>query len=172
MVMLIGASGAGKSSFARRYFSKYEVVSSDVCRAMISDDEGDQSVTAEAFDLLRYIARLRLSVGKSVVIDATNVKAFSRRRTIDVALSSHVPAFAIILDMPLAVCVSQSRLRERMVEESAIASQIEDLHSSLPSIASEGFSGIVVLQTAQEVEEFAIVRCSQQPAPLERTPQQ
>jgi protein phosphatase len=43
LVLLIGASGSGKSSFAQKYFNKYEIVSSDTCRGMVANDENDQS---------------------------------------------------------------------------------------------------------------------------------
>ncbi|MFN7017206.1 MAG: AAA family ATPase, partial [Fimbriimonadales bacterium] len=60
VVVLVGASGAGKSTFARRWFLPTEIVSSDACRAMIADDENDQSATPHAFDLLHTIVGKRL----------------------------------------------------------------------------------------------------------------
>ena len=45
LVVLIGPSGSGKSTFARRHFLPTEILSSDACRAMVSDDENDQAVT-------------------------------------------------------------------------------------------------------------------------------
>ena len=68
LVVLVGPSGAGKSSFARRHFKPTEVVSSDVCRALVSDDENDQSATPAAFEVLAFIVGKRLAAGK---LDAT-----------------------------------------------------------------------------------------------------
>ncbi|MEJ2229058.1 MAG: AAA family ATPase, partial [Alphaproteobacteria bacterium] len=52
MVVMIGATGSGKSSLAERLFLPSEIVSSDACRAIVSDDETDLSATADAFDLV------------------------------------------------------------------------------------------------------------------------
>jgi protein phosphatase len=55
LVLLVGPSGCGKTSFARKHFLPTEVVSSDFCRALVSDNENDQSATGDAFDLLHEI---------------------------------------------------------------------------------------------------------------------
>jgi protein phosphatase len=74
LVLLIGPSGCGKSSFARKHFLPTEIVSSDFCRSVVSDDENDQSATGDAFDLLHTIVRKRLARGRLTVVDATNVQ--------------------------------------------------------------------------------------------------
>jgi protein phosphatase len=86
LVILIGPSGCGKSTFARKHFLPTEVVSSDVCRALVADDENDQTATGDAFDLLHEIVRKRLSRGKLAVVDATNVQPESRKSIIELAL--------------------------------------------------------------------------------------
>ncbi|HAH48442.1 MAG TPA: polynucleotide kinase-phosphatase, partial [Planctomycetaceae bacterium] len=78
LVVLVGPSGAGKSTFARKHFLPTEVISSDFCRGIISDDENDQSVTKAAFDLLGYIVSQRLKSGRLTVVDATNVQQEAR----------------------------------------------------------------------------------------------
>ena len=60
LVVLIGASGSGKSTFARKHFKATEVLSSDYCRGLVSNDENSQDATNDAFDVLRYIAAKRL----------------------------------------------------------------------------------------------------------------
>ena len=68
LVVLIGVSGSGKTTFARQHFGRYEVISSDFCRGLVADDENDQAATAEAFDVLTYIAGKRLAApGASAV---------------------------------------------------------------------------------------------------------
>ena len=57
LVVLIGPSGSGKSTFARKHFKPPEILSSDYCRGLVSDDENDQAATNDAFDVLRFIAR-------------------------------------------------------------------------------------------------------------------
>jgi len=79
LVALIGPTGSGKSTFARKHFKPTEVLSSDYCRGLVSDDENSQAATNDAFDILYYIARKRLAAGKLTVIDATNVQPEARK---------------------------------------------------------------------------------------------
>ena len=79
LLLLVGPSGSGKSSFARKHFLPTEVVSSDFCRALVSDDENNQAATNDAFDVLHYIASKRLAAGKMIVVDATNVQTEARK---------------------------------------------------------------------------------------------
>ena len=74
LVVLIGPSGAGKSSFARRLFKPTEVLSSDYCRGLVSDDENDRAATGDAFEVLHFIARKRVAAGKLI----GDVPGFSR----------------------------------------------------------------------------------------------
>ena len=46
LVVLIGPSGSGKSTFAHTHFKPTAVLSSDGCRALVSDDENSQAATA------------------------------------------------------------------------------------------------------------------------------
>src|ERR1044071_3426635 len=71
LVALVGVSGCGKSTFARKHFVSTEVLSSDGFRALVSDDETDQTATTDAFDALYFIARRRLARGRLTVVDAT-----------------------------------------------------------------------------------------------------
>jgi predicted kinase len=158
VVVLIGVSGSGKSSFASRHFGPYEVLSSDRCRAMITDDEADQSVTPEAFDLLRTILRLRLGMGRLSVVDATNVKVHARARTLEVAGSFAIPCVAVVLRIPPEVCVARNALRkDRVVPDAAVLAQHQDLMESLLGLTDEGFAEVHVLD-ASEVDDMSVVR--------------
>ena len=79
LVVLVGVSGSGKSTFAREQFKPTEVISSDFCRGLVADDENDQSATADAFELLHFIVGKRLAAGRLTVVDATNVQPEARR---------------------------------------------------------------------------------------------
>src|SRR5205814_9635206 len=95
LVVLIGPSGSGKSTFARKHFLATEVLSSDACRGMISDDENNQAVTNEAFELLHVIASKRLALGRLTVIDATNVQPEARKPLVELAWKYHCLPVAI-----------------------------------------------------------------------------
>jgi predicted kinase len=89
LLVLIGPSGSGKSTFAKTHFKATEVISSDFCRGLVSDDENDQAATKDAFDVLHYIAAKRLAAGKLTVIDATNVQAEDRKQLLALARDYH-----------------------------------------------------------------------------------
>src|ERR1043166_2376086 len=89
LVVLIGPSGSGKSTFARRHFLPTEVLSSDACRGMVSDNENDQSATADAFEILHFIAARRLALGRLTVVDATNVQPEARAPLVALARKYH-----------------------------------------------------------------------------------
>src|SRR5260370_16118726 len=96
LVVLIGPSGSGKSTFARRHFLPTEVLSSDACRGMVGDDENDQGVTKDAFEVLRFVAEKRLALGRLTVIDATNVQAESRKPLVALARQYHCLPVAVV----------------------------------------------------------------------------
>src|SRR5512147_1684776 len=89
LVVLIGPSGSGKSTFARTHFKPTEVLSSDFCRGLVSDDENDQSATNDAFEVLHTIAAKRLANMRLTVIDATNVQPDARKPLIALARQYH-----------------------------------------------------------------------------------
>jgi len=159
LVLLLGASGAGKSTFARRHFKATEVVSSDHCRALVSDDENDQSASRDAFELLRLIVGKRLARGKLTVVDATNVQASARRSLRSIAARHGVPLAAIVLNLPETMCVAHNHQRPaRLVPVAVIRRQIRDLVASLPKLAAERFEPIHVLETRTAVNAAKIRR--------------
>src|SRR5687767_10395079 len=111
LVLLIGPSGCGKSSFARRHFHPMEVISSDFCRGLVSNDENDQSATNDAFDILHHIAAKRLTRGLLTVIDATNVQPEARKPAVALAKEHDVLPVAIVLDLPERLCHERNRER-------------------------------------------------------------
>src|SRR5579859_2857337 len=104
LVVLIGPSGSGKSTFARSHFLPTEVLSSDACRAMVSDEENNQAVTNDAFQVLHFIAAKRLALGRLTVIDATNVQPEARKPLVALAREYHCLAVAIVFDLPQKLC--------------------------------------------------------------------
>src|SRR6478735_11865804 len=111
LVLLIGPSGCGKSTFARRHFKPTEVISSDFCRGLVSNDENSQDATNDAFDVLRFVAGKRLARGLLTVVDATNVQEESRRPLVELAREHDVLPVAIVLKLPEEVCHQRNRQR-------------------------------------------------------------
>jgi protein phosphatase len=157
LVLLIGPSGSGKSTFARRHFRPTEVLSSDACRALICDDEADQSATKDAFELLGSILDMRLRRGRLTVIDATNVQAWARASLLEKARTHNRPQVAIVFDLPPAIRESQNQSREgRIVEVDVIRQQTLDLEKSLQELPAEGFAHIYRLRSQTEVNAAEI----------------
>jgi protein phosphatase len=159
MVVLVGASGCGKSTFARRHFKPTEVLSSDFFRAMVADDETDQSATGEAFAVLHFVARTRLRAGRLTVIDATNTQSAARKPLVAIARETHVLPVAIVLNVPERVCQARNRERvDRQVPPHAISSQVQQLRKSIRELRREGFRHVFVLDEAQADAVETIVR--------------
>ncbi|MDH6110539.1 protein phosphatase [Kitasatospora sp. MAP12-15] len=158
LVVLIGTSGSGKSSFARKHFAPTQVISSDYCRGLVSDDENDQSASAAAFELLHYIVGKRLAAGRLTVVDATNVQPESRKQLVKIAREHDVLPIAIVLDVPPGVCAERNRSRpDRDMGAHVIPRQHRELRRSLGSLEREGFRKVHHLRGEQEVESAEIV---------------
>lgn len=159
LVILIGPSGAGKTTFAARHFSRTEVVSSDECRALVSDDDRNMAATPAAFRVLHSIARERMRAGRLTVIDATNVKPSSRKPLLALARRYSRPAAGIVFDLPLEVCLARmDTRRQRIVPPDAVRRQHAGLVSTLDRLGAEGFDRIHVLRSAADVDGTVIRR--------------
>ncbi len=159
LVVPIGPSGSGKSTFARKHFLPTEVLSSDACRAAVSDDQNNQAVTSEAFEVLHFIAAKRLALGRLTVTDATNVQPESRKPLVTLARQYHCLPVAIVLNLPEKVCHERNRLRdERSFGPHVVRQQQSQLRRSLRGLAKEGFRHIFVLESPEEVEAAAVER--------------
>lgn len=158
-VVLIGASGSGKSNFARKHFKPTEVLSSDYCRGLVSDDENNQPATPDAFEILHFIARKRLAAGKLTVVDATNVQPESRKPLIAIAREFHCLPVAIVFDIQEKVCQERNRQRpDRDFGPHVIRQQTQQLRRSLRGLEREGFRHVYVMRTPEEVDAVEIER--------------
>ncbi len=170
LVVLIGASGSGKSTFAKKHFLPSEIVSSDYCRWILADDENDQSATNDAFELLHEIIRLRLKRGRLTVVDATNLERTHRQTLIKIAREYHVQTAAIILNLPESLCHQRNEARpDRNFGPHVTRRQVRMLRSGLRSLPKEGFRFQIEMRTPEEAEELQIVRTKLWPDKREMT---
>jgi protein phosphatase len=157
LVALVGTTGAGKSTFARRVFRPTEILSSDAMRGIVADDENDQAATDDAFDALHYLAGIRLRSGRLTVIDATNVRPETRLEWVALARRHRVPAVAIVLDVAPRICRERNLARtDRRVDERVLTGQRAALTSSLRTLESEGFAKVYVLRGSEEIERATV----------------
>lgn len=159
LVVLIGASGSGKSTFARKHFAPTEIVSSDFCRGLVADDENDQSASRDAFDVLHYIVGKRLAAGRLTVVDATSVQSESRKQLVQLARSHDVLPIAIVLDLPEEVCAARNAARPDRagMPRHVIQRHRRELRRSLRGLEREGFRKVHVLRTEEEAEQAEVV---------------
>ena len=159
LVVLVGPSGCGKSTFARKHFKPTEVLSSDFCRALVSDDENNQAATRDAFEVLHFIAAKRLAAGKLTVIDATNVQPEARKPLVALAREFHVLPVALILNLPDRICQDRNRERaDRNFGPHVIRQQSQQLRRSLRNLKREGFRHIHEFSSPSEIDEAVIER--------------
>lgn len=159
LVVLIGASGSGKSTFAAKHFKSTEILSSDYFRGLVSDDENNQTVTDRAFDALHYIASHRLALGKLTVIDATNVQPESRKPLVALARKYHCLPVAISLDLPAKLCLERNKNRpDRNFGHYVVTRQRSQLQHSLKGLKREGFRHLYILSSLEEIETVEIER--------------
>ena len=159
LVVLIGPSGAGKSSFARRHFKSTEIISSDYCRGLVSDDENDQAATGDAFEVLQFIARKRLAAGRLTVIDATNVQPEARKPLVAMAREYHCLPVAIAFNIGERICRERNQSRpERNFGGHVIRNQIQQMRRSFRGLDREGFRHVSVLHSPEQIDDASIER--------------
>jgi protein phosphatase len=159
LVVLIGPSGSGKSTFAQKHFKATEVLSSDFCRGLVSDDENDQSASKDAFAVLHYIAGKRLASGRLTVIDATNVQVEGRAQLVALAREHHCIPVAIVFDVPESLCHARNATRsDRSFGPHVVRQQRQQLRRSIRGLGREGFRHIHVLSTPEQIDSVFFER--------------
>ena len=159
LVVLIGATGSGKSSFACKHFLETEIVSSDVCRAIVSDDETDLAATGDAFDLLTYTASIRLKRRLMTVIDATSVKREDRARLVQLARKYHALPVALVLDIDPKICHERNQSRpNRDFGEHVARNHAKSLRRGVRGLQKEGFRQVQIMKSPEEVDALEIAR--------------
>ena len=150
LVVLVGATAAGKSTWAAEQFAADRVVSSDRLRAVVGEGERDQRASRDAFEVLELIVAKRLARRLTTVIDSTGLDAKRRARWRALAAEHRVPALAVVFDPPAALVRARNRARQAPVPSKVVSAQLRE-----------------VADLALEREGFAAVHA---PAPVELVP--
>jgi predicted kinase len=160
LVVLVGAAGAGKSTFAARHFAPADVVSSDALRAALTGDEGDQRANRQAFGILHQEVSRRLAAGRTVVVDATNVERHARRALLARAQFAGVPAVAIVLALPPEIVADRNRARPgRVVDPEIVDRHLARLATAVErrEFAAEGFAAVHFIESADALDATVVV---------------
>jgi protein phosphatase len=159
LVLLIGPSGSGKSTFGRKHFLATEVISSDFCRGLVSDNENDQSATGDAFDVLNFIARKRLASGRLTVVDATNVQPEARKGLIALAKEFHVLPVGIVFNLPESLCHERNAVRpDRQFGPHVVRNQMQQLRRSIRGLEREGLRHVFRLSSLEDIDNATVER--------------
>ena len=155
LVLLIGASGCGKSTFAKQHFLPTEIVSSDECRGTVSDDDNNQLATGDAFELLHYIVEKRMKNGRLTVVDATNVQPDSRKKLIQIADKHYYQTVGVVFNFDVDVSFERNQSREnRQFGRHVVAGHVRELRRALKTIKREGFRFVKFFNEPSQVDEF------------------
>lgn len=150
LVILCGPAGCGKSTFAAKHFLPTQVVSSDDCRALVSDDAANQKVSGHAFDLMYFIIEKRLLLRRLTVADATHLRREDRKSMIKIARWYRFDAALIAFNTSIETCQARNRARERVVPEDALLTQYEMFQKSLGTIKDERFDQVYVIDELEQ----------------------
>jgi len=157
LVLLVGVSGAGKTTFAYKNFLPTQVLTSDKFRAMISDDENCMEASHDAFETLYSVTKKRLSRRLLTVIDATNIQDYGRRTLLDFAAEYGAAPIAIILDLPEEICIERTLVRaDRPLPLDILRKHFQDFRETLDLLPTEGFHSIYVLKGEKEINNAVI----------------
>jgi protein phosphatase len=159
LVVLVGTSGSGKTTFAKQNFLPTETVSSDYCRGVVSDDENSMEATSDAFDLAHYMIKKRLKRGNLTVVDATNVQSNARQPLLQIAKEYHTLPVSIVLNIDKKICQERNLERpDRNFGKHVIRNQHHQLKKSIRQLKREGFRYIHVINSPEEVNAIEVVK--------------
>jgi len=171
LVLLVGVSGAGKTSFARKHFSPTSILTSDKFRAMIADDENCMEASRDAFDLLYTVARARLKRRLFTVVDATNIQDYGRKILLDIAAEFGAPPVAVVLSIPEDTCIERTlKRKDRPIPMAVLMEQFTEFRETLGDLQKEGFDAIHILDGPDEIDNVIISIQSDTPVLPEKSP--
>ncbi len=162
LVVLVGAAGSGKSTWAADHYRAVEVVSSDTLRGVVGSGPADLDASVDAFDLLDRIVAARLRRRLTVVVDTLGLDPARRSGWLGQARQHGIPAVAVLLDTPDAVCRQRNSRRDRPVPAPVLLTQLRRMRSVAAELAAEGWDDVITVRN----NEVADVRTAETPVSL------
>jgi protein phosphatase len=156
LVVLIGPSASGKSSFAAKHFKATQIISSDTCRALIADDEADQEASRDAFRLFHRIISERLKRGLLTVADSIALTPHARSELLRLAMLYNRPTVAIVFSVQPETQRQWNQQRHRHVPTHVLTEHRQMIQQTIHVICNEGFNQLTILRTPQEIDRIQI----------------
>jgi F420-dependent oxidoreductase-like protein len=142
LVVLVGATGAGKTHWAQTWFGPDQIVSSDRLRAVVGTGERDQRASKDAFELLDLIVAKRMRRRLTTVIDTTGLEPKRRDAWRALGEAHDVPVYAVVFDTPANVVRGRNRERGNPVPSKIVTGQLREAEGIAERLASEGFAAV------------------------------
>jgi protein phosphatase len=156
LLVLCGPAGCGKSTFAAQRFLPTEIVGSDHCRALVCDDENDQTVSREAFDVFHTILEKRMRLGRFCVADSTALSSQARARLRQQSRHLGYYGCLLIFNTPTEICLQRDRQRTRQVGEAGIQYQAGLLKQALVDAPTEGWELVHIWEEQGEEPDIVV----------------
>lgn len=153
IMVLCGPAGSGKSTFARRLIKEHRkqefrstmIVSSDICRALVCDDETNQRVNRDGFDLFYYIIHKRMLQGRFTIADSTALQERARQHLLHLAQNQNYYTCILAFNVPLETSIQQNKQRGRVVEEEVVVYHTNLMQQVLQALPGEGWNKILIV---------------------------
>jgi alkanesulfonate monooxygenase SsuD/methylene tetrahydromethanopterin reductase-like flavin-dependent oxidoreductase (luciferase family)/predicted kinase len=145
VVVLAGAAGSGKSTWATERFRSAEIVSSDALRAAVGSGPSDLDASVEAFALLDQIVAARTKRSLMTVIDTLGLDPQRRSDYRRLARAAGLPAVLVIMNTAAALCRGRNRRRDRPVPAPVLSDQLRKINRLIDSAEEEGWDQILII---------------------------
>lgn len=140
--VLVGLPGSGKTTWLEQH--GFPALSSDQVRRLLTGNEEAQNINRLVFATMRHLLRQRVKAGAAATyIDSTALTQWERRCWVRFAELHDCDIEAVFFDTPLAVCLKQNAMRQRVVPAEAIEAMAKRMVE--PSVA-EGFQGVSIVR--------------------------
>jgi len=143
LVVLVGASGSGKSTWARARYRAAEIVSSDDLRGVVGSGRHDLDASVEAFALLDLIVGGRVRRGLTTVVDTLGLDDVRRTGWLDLARAHGLPAVVVAFDAPADLCRRRNADRDRPVPAKVLTQQLRAFRGVLDALPDDGWDRVV-----------------------------
>lgn len=145
LVVLAGAAGAGKSSWAQAHFARSEIVSTDALRAAVGSGPADLEASDDAFAVADLVIAARLRRMLTTVVDTLGLEPVRRRGYLTDARAAGLPAVLVVLDTAGDRCRARNAARDRPVPAPVLTGQLRSVRRLVDAAPTEGWDRIVVI---------------------------